>query len=130
MTKSYMMKVNQLNVLNSSLIEMRGEFPMKYIEAKQLKEQLADGEHQTIIDVRAHEKFMREQINEVGAEVLNIPKKTILEEKDFSSIPNDRPLLITCTTGNSARRCAEILHKNGYDVTVLEGGMTSWKNIQ
>lgn len=109
---------------------MKGEFLIKYIEAKQLKEQLANGKHAMIIDVRANEKFEQEHINEGGAEILNIPKRKILEEKDFSTLPADRPLIITCTTGNSARRCADILNENGFDVTVLDGGMTSWKNLK
>ncbi|HLQ97547.1 MAG TPA: rhodanese-like domain-containing protein, partial [Candidatus Dormibacteraeota bacterium] len=34
----------------------------------------------------------------------------------------------TCTTGNSAGKCADILEDKGYQVTVLEGGITAWNN--
>jgi rhodanese-related sulfurtransferase len=43
-------------------------------------------------------------------------------------LPKDKEIIVTCTTGNSATRCATILSEKDYHVVVLEGGITAWKN--
>jgi rhodanese-related sulfurtransferase len=63
----------------------------------------------------------------------NIPKTEIfnLEEGGvFSQLPKERPVVVTCTTGNSAAKCAKILDELGFKVEVLEGGLTAWKEYR
>lgn len=103
---------------------------MKKITSDQLADQLQT-EATTIIDVRAADKFTLNHLTHTNASVSNIPKKDIFElehsnvtiELPFSK---EDPVVLTCTTGNSATRCAHILSEKGYNVSVLEGGMTAW----
>lgn len=103
---------------------------MKTILPKELNEKLKL-EEVFILDVRAEEKFAQEHI----ANSINIPKTYIfdLQEQNIESIanlPKDKEIIVTCTTGNSAKKCANILSEKGYQVTVLEGGLTAWKELQ
>jgi len=105
---------------------------MANISAKQLKEKLDD--HKVcVLDVRATEKFARNQITHHNTDMINIPKQRIFDTADNDE-PIDLPfskgteIVITCTTGNSAGKCADILEDKGYQVTVLEGGITAWNN--
>ena len=105
---------------------------MANISAKRLKEKLDD--HKVcVLDVRAAEKFALNHITHHNTDMINIPKQRIFDIAD-----NDKPIdlpfsketeiVITCTTGNSAGKCADILEDKGYQVTVLEGGITAWNN--
>lgn len=102
---------------------------MKTILPKELNEKLKL-EEVFILDVRAEEKFAQEHI----ANSINLPKTYIfdLQEQNIESIanlPKDKEIIVTCTTGNSAKKCANILSEKGYQVTVLEGGLTAWKEL-
>lgn len=84
-----------------------------------------------IVDVRAKEKFDQEHI----ARSVNIPKSYILDEKPehnetLDQLPKVQEIILTCTTGNSARRCAAILSNQGYQIRLLEGGMTAWNKFK
>lgn len=106
---------------------------MKEITPKQLLEKL-NRETVCILDVRAKEKYEQNHLKHEHAENINIPKATIfaLEEDEDTPInlplSKDKEIIVTCTTGNSARKCAKILSEKGYNVTLLEGGMTKWNN--
>lgn len=85
-----------------------------------------------ILDVRDVEKYKDFHITSPSVDSVNIHKNTIfqLAENEKSSLPNlskDKEIIVTCTTGNSAAKCAKILSERNYDVTVLEGGLTAWK---
>ncbi|MBS4207392.1 rhodanese-like domain-containing protein [Bacillus sp. FJAT-50079] len=99
---------------------------MKTILAKELRAKMEKSRDICILDVRAKEKFEKEHIKNENIETLNIPKHMIFENQPIA-LPDDKEIIITCTTGNSARKCAEILEEKGYAVTLLEGGMTAWK---
>ena len=45
-------------------------------------------------------------------------------------IDENKEIIVTCTTGNSAKKCATILEEKGYQVTVLEGGLMAWKELR
>lgn len=81
-----------------------------------------------ILDVRSEDKF-----NEYHLEhAVNVPKTAIFEMEEANtsydiSLPKDKEIIIACTTGNSATKCANILAKHDFNVTVLEGGLTAWK---
>lgn len=70
-----------------------------------------------------------------NADTLNVPKTTIFDSEQTEEqldVPfsKDTDVVITCTTGNSATRCAHILADKGYNVRVLEGGMTAWNQAK
>ncbi|MFZ7943021.1 MULTISPECIES: rhodanese-like domain-containing protein [Bacillaceae] len=99
----------------------------KKITPKELHERLQSGEKVVVLDVRAEEKFNEFHIKES----LNLPKNIIFqldgEEEGQISLPKDQEMIVTCTTGNSAAKCAAILDTHKYHVTVLDGGLTAWK---
>lgn len=103
---------------------------MKKITPKQLKERL-DKEKITILDVRSKEKFQIGRLKHPNAEHINIFKEDIFHFKNTHDpiqlpIPQEQEIVITCTSGNSAKKCADILTDKGYNVTLLEGGMMGW----
>jgi rhodanese-related sulfurtransferase len=95
------------------------------ITPEELYKKMQQNHKVTIIDVRAEEKYQDFHI----ADSRNIPKSIIFELNDAEglSLPKSEVVVITCTTGNSAAKCAHILSEHGYRTTVLEGGLTAWK---
>lgn len=103
---------------------------MNNISPKQFKQKLT--EHKLIVlDVRSEDKFAHSHLEHNNADVINVPKQQIFalanpDESVDLPFSKETDVIVTCTTGNSARRCAEILTNKGYQVTVLDGGMTAW----
>lgn len=101
---------------------------IKRITPKELHERMKGGDKLVLLDVRAEEKYHEFHI--VGSR--NIPKTTFFGLEDDRSdsqlpLPKTEEIIVTCTTGNSAAKCAEILDNRDYHVTVLDGGLTAWK---
>lgn len=106
---------------------------MNKITPEKLKERL-DQEELTILDVRTKDKFEIGHLRHSNAENINVFKEDIFaleKEKDGIELPFSpkREVIVTCTSGNSATKCTEILAKHGYKVTVLEGGMVNWNKV-
>jgi len=99
----------------------------KKITPKELHVRLQSGEKVVLLDVRAEEKFNDFHLKESR----NLPKTVIfqLEENEDAqlSLPKDQEIIVTCTSGNSAAKCAAILDTHNFHVTVLDGGLTAWK---
>jgi len=97
---------------------------IKKITPKELEEQLKT-KKPFVLDVRAEEKFQEYHVENS----YNIHKTEILDEREevISTLPKDREIIVTCTTGNSAAKCAKILAEKNYQVALLEGGITAWK---
>ncbi|WP_449537705.1 rhodanese-like domain-containing protein [Ferdinandcohnia sp. Marseille-Q9671] len=107
---------------------------LRKISAEELYQKTNTQEKVVLLDVRAEEKYNDYHIEGATIENLNIHKSSIVEmldrnEKDMHSLPKDREIVVTCTTGNSATKCATILSQLDYDVVVLEGGVTAWKEF-
>ncbi len=107
---------------------------MKKITPEQLAKQL-QSKKTTIVDVRSAEKFLLNHLQHDHAKTLNVPKTTIFNSEKSGEqldVPfsKEAEIVITCTTGNSATRCAHILADKGYNVRVLEGGMTAWNQVK
>ncbi|HWL25146.1 MAG TPA: rhodanese-like domain-containing protein [Ureibacillus sp.] len=105
---------------------------LKVISPKALDEKLQKNEPTFLLDVRAEEKYNDYHITDPNIKNQNIPKNIIFDleengEEGLQSLPKNSEIVITCTTGNSARKCAEILSKKEYHVTLLDGGITAWK---
>ncbi|GAA0338240.1 hypothetical protein GCM10008967_30630 [Bacillus carboniphilus] len=87
-----------------------------------------------LLDVRAEEKYNEYHIEDSNVDSLNINKMEIFKLEDAPSkeltLPKNREIVVTCTTGNSATKCASILSNLDYDVVVLEGGITAWKEYE
>ena len=105
---------------------------IKKISPKELHERLKNNEKVLLLDVRAEEKYNEFHIKEPQIQSVNIPKTNIFameetRENLHLSLPKDQEIVVTCTTGNSAGKCANILDSRDYQVIVLEGGLTAWK---
>ncbi|MDR7076976.1 rhodanese-related sulfurtransferase [Neobacillus niacini] len=106
---------------------------MKKISPKELHERMQGEEKVLLLDVRVEEKYNEYHIEDSQVLCLNIPKTVIfnLEERDeLAQITKEQPIVVTCTTGNSATKCADILDGLGYQVEVLEGGLTAWNEYR
>lgn len=107
---------------------------MKKITPEQLKSDLEHGSFK-ILDVRNEVKFQNDYLQHNHAKNINIFKEEIfkLETQNTGDInlpfTKDEKVIITCTTGNSASRCAKILSNKGYNVQLLANGMTGWKQF-
>lgn len=106
--------------------------PIKTISPKELYEKLKESEPAFLLDVRAEEKYNEFHIEDSNMKSFNIPKTSIFEleekgDKVIAALPKNCEIVVTCTTGNSAKKCATILSKKEYNVTLLEGGITAWK---
>jgi rhodanese-related sulfurtransferase len=44
-------------------------------------------------------------------------------------LPQGKEIIVVCTTGNSAARCAAVLSEKEFNATVLVGGITAWKEF-
>lgn len=103
---------------------------VKKITSQELHTMLQSNEKIMLLDVRAEEKYNQFHILEPNVVSRNIPKTVIfgLEETgEELSLPKDKEIVVTCTTGNSAAKCADILDRKDYRVILLEGGITAWK---
>lgn len=99
------------------------------ITPKELDDLIKNNGKVEILDVRAEEKYKEFHLE--GS--LNLPKNLILnpgDKDDFSALPDNGEWVVTCTTGNSAAKCAEVLNSRGVKAVVLEGGLTAWKKYK
>ncbi|MEH7236845.1 rhodanese-like domain-containing protein [Bacillus sp. JJ1562] len=106
--------------------------PLKKITPAELFQKMNEQEKVVLLDVRAEDKYNDFHIEGPTIESQNIHKAEIfqIEEnkgKTIDLLPKDSEIIVTCTTGNSATKCANILSEHEYDVAVLEGGITAWK---
>lgn len=104
---------------------------IKKITPEELYEKMKNQENLVLLDVRDEEKYNEYHIEGSSVEKVNINKTKIFEsdEDSISALPKGRELIVTCTTGNSASKCASILSEKDYNVIVLEGGITAWKEF-
>ncbi|PIC64836.1 hypothetical protein CSV79_04225 [Sporosarcina sp. P13] len=105
---------------------------LKTITAEELFKKMKSQEEVVLVDVRAEDKYNDFHIDGPTVESIHIPKTEIFKLEDqqevlISSMPTDKEVIITCTTGNSATKCANILADRDCDVVLLEGGITAWK---
>lgn len=107
---------------------------MRTITPEELQRKIETNDDVVILDVRSAEKYNHDHINEKNVQSINIEKTNIfdLEEaglEKIAGLPKQKEIIVTCTTGNSARKCSEILSDKGYNVTLLTGGITAWKEF-
>lgn len=105
---------------------------MQKITPKELFEKIKTNDETCILDVRAEEKYANSHIEGKNIQSINIPKSLIFnldvdDSESTSVLPKNKEIIVTCTTGNSAEKCAAILSDKEYNVTLLEGGITAWK---
>ena|SRR5690625_1132708 len=106
---------------------------IKKVSPESLCKKIADQEGILLLDVRTEKKYQSYHINSSKVDCLNLPKEHIfnLEKEQESTIPldTDKEIVVICTTGNSALKCANILSQLGHRVEVLNGGITAWREF-
>jgi rhodanese-related sulfurtransferase len=58
---------------------------------------------------------------------INIPLKTLY--KDFEKLDKNKRIYIFCGSGNRATTAASYLKVRGYEVVVITGGATMYRNL-
>ncbi|NHM31576.1 rhodanese-like domain-containing protein [Neobacillus terrae] len=102
----------------------------KKITPEELYKKLNNNEKVVILDVRAEEKFQQYNIEHPMADTVNLPKTNILgTDHQVSVLPEAKEIVVACTTGNSAQKCADVLSGQKVNAIVLEGGITAWKEF-
>jgi len=77
-------------------------------------------EHHTLLDVRGAAEFGEGHL----PRALNIAHTRLAAR--LSEVPKDRPVLTYCRSGNRASAAAALLKRAGYDVTFVDGMVSSW----
>ncbi len=101
----------------------QGASGAKGISAMQVP-QLISHQSAIIIDVCETEEYTKGHIEKS----INLPL-SVLKDKVKTIIKyRDKPVVLTCHSGNRAGRAASILKKNEFnDLYILNGGMISWR---
>lgn len=97
--------------------------PVKEVGTHELT-QLVNKSDAVVLDVRSPKEFKSGHI--LGARQL---KQEEVKSRDFKKLENqkDKPIIVVCAMGNSARGIAAAMAKEGFsNVKVLKGGMNSW----
>lgn len=77
----------------------------------------------TLVDLREPDELIVSQIE--GA--INVPFSKI--SKGLSSIPNGKPVILYCHSGDFSEEVAEILAERGYEVAHVAGGYNAYRQL-
>jgi rhodanese-related sulfurtransferase len=73
-----------------------------------------------LVDVRERDEWDAGRI--AGSQL--IPLSELVERQ--AELPDDRPLVVVCRSGNRSARVVAALAEAGYDATNLAGGLHAW----
>ena len=93
----------------------------KTIDSEQLWLQLEQNEDIYLLDVRQPEEL---EVTQISSSV-NIPLSDIFSEQ-INQIPNDKPVVVICGSGNRATIATYAMALEGIDFQVLDGGIIAW----
>jgi hydroxyacylglutathione hydrolase len=94
------------------------------MSAIQLKEKL-DKEEVLLLDVRDPPEWIEDGYVDGATKLFfaDLPQKA-------DSLPNNKPIAVTCSVGNRSSIASSILERKGYrNIINVLGGMTAWSNI-
>lgn len=78
-----------------------------------------------VLDVRSDDEFKDGRI----LDSLHIPLGLLGDRLQELDKHRDRPILVSCRSGNRARAACSILKKGGFEqLYVLDGGVLAWQN--
>lgn len=93
------------------------------VTASQLAKELGSNDEPFLLDVREPDEVSDWSI----PEGYNIPLAQVPQRVD--EIPKDRRVYTLCAAGTRATQAAQFLAQNGYQVSVVEGGMGAWGSV-
>jgi len=93
------------------------------ITATELKEMIDSGKDFALIDVREPNEY--EIVSIPGATL--VPKDRILSGAALAELPQDKPLVLHCKSGQRSAEALAVLHKAGFrDAVHVGGGVLAW----
>lgn len=92
------------------------------ITSSELMKKLDANEDVYLLDVREPEELLQSKID--GS--VNIPLADIFTPNALDTIPDDKPVIVICGSGNRATIASYALAQEGIDFQVLEGGINAW----
>ncbi|MDQ4104304.1 MAG: rhodanese-like domain-containing protein, partial [Actinomycetota bacterium] len=93
------------------------------ITAVELKEMIDSGKDFALIDVREPHEY---EIVKIPGSTL-IPKDRILSGEALAELPQDKPLVLHCKSGQRSAEALAALHKAGFrDAVHVGGGVLAW----
>lgn len=78
----------------------------------------------TLLDLREPDEVLVSGID--GA--INLPFSQVFDKLD--TVPEDKPVVVFCHSGNWSEEVAEILSDRGYDAYTLDGGYTAYRELK
>jgi rhodanese-related sulfurtransferase len=88
------------------------------IKAADLQMMIAEGDAPYIVSLRSAEDYAKG----------HIPGAVNMKFSDLATLPKDKDIVVYCYTGQSASFAAATLGIQGYNVSNLRDGMSSWSN--
>jgi rhodanese-related sulfurtransferase len=95
--------------------------PISSLSAAELSEELKNGGHPTVIDVRQPEEYRSGYI--AGAKLIPLDELS----RKMKNLPINREIVCVCASGNRSHSAARTLVDAGYDAYNMKGGMLSWR---
>lgn len=93
------------------------------ITARELKERIDAKDDFILVDVREPNEY---DIVKIPGSVL-IPKGRILSGEALAELPQDKPIVLHCKSGQRSAEALAVLHKAGFsDAVHVGGGVLSW----
>ena len=92
------------------------------IDSEELMKRLESNEDLYLLDVRQPDELLESKID--GS--VNVPLAEIFQPNGMKGIPEDKPVVVICGSGNRATIASYALAQEGIDFQVLEGGIAAW----
>jgi len=86
---------------------------------------LINHEDAVIVDVREESEYLQGHV----INAINIPSSTLSDKIGRLEKYRQRPIILSCMTGNRSAQACNILKKKGFErVHNLKGGLMAWQN--
>lgn len=97
--------------------------PIRQVKARELNEELQGDNAPVLVDVRTPGEY--EKNGHIAGSRL-LPLNVFMQR--INELPQDKPIVCVCRSGNRSQAAAEQLVANGFDdVANLSGGMFGWR---
>jgi glyoxylase-like metal-dependent hydrolase (beta-lactamase superfamily II)/rhodanese-related sulfurtransferase len=123
-------------VMEETAVAIPDAPPITAMTAAELYDAILQDDLPFILDVRNEDDFDRWRVEgRAGLNILNLPYFEFVEDEETSldklakHVSTEEKILVVCAKEGSAQFVAEILRDNGYSVSYLKEGITSWGDL-